>query len=365
MKNSWRGLILWAEETWARLRARGAERSSHRAAVDQAVERAVEQANPRLRALMGYRKALYPVVEEGLAYCQELAAEIPGPVRIDVEAWSSDPQVNTLFANVDALRRVISGPAVRAWVRENLLAQDDCYGVLLAWPRLRTQLGTELSGDTLRRDVQQTTLGFADPEVALPASDPQEVRRQGAQAIMDALVGEAVRELTGQETRIAEVEERLRILRLKRKILNPAGCRMDFLHEGGAAHPEEDEVLGRRIAELERELETASAGLKTLDQYLARLVDLLSNPRDKLSIRRELVTLDGMNIVLESAPRDQAGGTPGEGLDQGPGAPREIELAIGYRGETRGRVLLLVRFPLAEMITVEERLAEVNRYLAT
>ena len=127
---------------------------------------------------------------------------------------------------------------------------------------------------------------------------------------------------------------------------------MDFLRDGSAAHLAEEEALGQRIAELEQQLVGVSEGLKTLDDHLTRLVEGLRNQDGRLSIRRERVTLDRMNIVRA---------TPNGGGD---GGLQEIELAVGYRGDTRGRVLLLIRFPRSEIITVEERLAEADQFLA-
>ncbi len=355
MSGPWRRLALGAEALWARLRVRGAERRLHTTAVNRAVERVVDQADPRLRGLMGYRKALFPVVEVALAQAEALAAQIPGPVRIDRGTWSSDPLVNALFGDLDALRRVLSGPAVRAWVKGHPEEAGDCCGILLAWPQARTQFGVELHGDTLRSDVQQTALAFVNPEVAVPAADPASVRRQAVQGVLDVFAGEAIRDLTEHQTRIAEIEERLRILRLKRKVLSPAGRGMDFLRDGSAAHLAEDDALGQRIEELEQQLAVVSEGLKTLDDHLDRLVEGLRNQQGRLSIRRERITLDRMNIV-RATPDGAAGG--------GDAGVQEIELAVGYRGETRGRVLLLVQFPRSELITLEERLAEADQFLA-
>jgi hypothetical protein len=350
MKAAWERLVLWAKTLWTRVRVRGAQRRRHVTAVNLAIERVVEQANPRLRGLMGYRKALFPVVEEGLAYSEELAARLSGPVRLDRAAWCADPQVSALFADVDALRRVLSGPAVRAWAKERPLETGDGYGILLAWPQVRNQLGVEMVGETLRRDVRQTTLGFADAELVLLGSDLEEVRRKAVGGVMDALAGEAIRALTERETRIAEIEERLRILRLKRKVLNPAGQGLDFLSDGSTANLPEYEALGLRIAELEQELEVASAGLKTPGDYLLGLVEALKEPRGRIDIRLERVTLDRMNIVRQGAAEEGA---------------TEVEFACGYRGERRGRVLLLVQFPRGEMIQEAERVAELDRFLAS
>ena len=100
---------------------------------------------------------------------------------------------------------------------------------------------------------------------------------------------------------------------------------------------------------MEQELELASAGLKTPGDYLGRLVEALRDPRGRVDIRRERVMLDRMNIIREEAEAEGA---------------TEIEFAYGYRGERRGRVLLLVQFPRDEMIQEAELMAAVDRFLA-
>jgi hypothetical protein len=120
------------------------------------------------------------------------------------------------------------------------------------------------------------------------------------------------------------------------------------LRDGSGAQLAEEEALGRRITELEQQLEVASAGLKTPGDYLLRLVDALRDPRGRIDIRRERVTLDRMNVVRQGAAAEGA---------------TEVEFACGYRGEQRGRVLLLVQFPRGEMIQEAELMAAVDRFL--
>jgi hypothetical protein len=67
MTDLWRRLVLGVDTLWTQLKGRGAERRGYATAVNLACERVVDQANPRLRCLVGYRKALFPVVEECLA----------------------------------------------------------------------------------------------------------------------------------------------------------------------------------------------------------------------------------------------------------------------------------------------------------
>jgi hypothetical protein len=352
MPQLWDSVRLLVAEQLSRFEVKSAERRLYESEVHVAIERVVDQANPRLRALPGYRRKLFDAVARSLDYCGDLASRIPGPVRLDRASWSSDPLVNALFGSAERMRWAMTTPAVRAYLKETALETADCYGLLLAMPQVRSQLGIDLRGDTLQRDVKQTVVSFVDHELVLPAADPEAVRLGAKHGILDTLVGVAGKDIAEQESRIAEIEERLRILRIKQKALNPGGRGIDFLGTDSATRVEEYDAAGRRIRELEQDLADARQGLATLDDYLERLRALLLHPERHLGASLERVRLDRMNIVRLVGDDDPEDG-------------EELEFLRGHRGDQAGRILLLVRFPRSEPLSEQERLKEVERYVNT
>lgn len=337
-----------AAEHWAKLSEDAAERRHRQQALDKAIEHVVDKANPRLRALPGYRRKLGDGVARALEYCDSIAARIPGPVLLDRETWAADPLVNALFGNHDALRRAISSPEVRRFVRETPLDDGDCYGVLLAMPLVRNQLGVELSGDSIQRDVRQTTVSFSDHELVLPAADPESVRAAAARGVMDILVGVVMTDIAGQEARIAELDESLRRARIQQKALGHAtASKLDLLGNGSTDARAEHASLARLIQDLDRDLTAARKGLSTLDDYLIRLDGLLRHPETEISAETVKVRLDRMNIVRDDIASD------------------ELSFLRGYRRDRPGRILLLVRFPRSELIPDSDRIAELERYFGT
>jgi polyhydroxyalkanoate synthesis regulator phasin len=331
-------------------RIQGEAHRARRREVEQAIERVVDHSNPRIRALSGYRRKLYDPVSRCLDYCAELVGRMPGPVVLDRETWASDPLVNSLFGSVDSLRRAITGPQVRRYLRETALGTGDCCAVMLLVPLVRTQLGMDLRGDTVQRDVKQTTVSFTDPETVLPAADPDAVRHQAAETLMDTLVGVVVKDIAEQEGRIAELEDRIRIVKIKQKALAPHGHAMNILGEDLGPRMAEVDALAKRVEELEKELAEARVGLATLDDYLERLSALLAHPEVHVDARLERVRLDRMNVVRYVGDDD-----PEDGI--------ELEFLRAYRDGKPGRVVLLVRFPRAEVIPDSELVAEAERYV--
>lgn len=339
----------YIREQWSRLKVRSAEEKRLEDEVHRAIERVVDQSDPRIRGIMGYRHKLFDSVATSLRACSALAARIPGPVQVDPRTWATDPLINALFGSVERMRWVLSSPEVRQYVKDTALQTEDCFAFLLALPQVRTQLGMELLGDAVQRDVRQTTVSFANQEVVLPGPDADTVRRLAAGAIMDTLVGLAVAEITAQEERIAELEERLRIVRLKQKVLRPRAQGVDFVSEGGGSHLADYNALGKRILELEKDLAEARKGLSTVDDYLDRLNAELRHPEQLGGAKLERIRLDRMNVVREeTADGDDA---------------VELEFLRGYRRGQPGRVLLLIRFPRSELIADQERLAAIEHYV--
>lgn len=348
MNSIWHSLSLWLQELGSRLKVRGAERRLHERAVQFAIERIIDQANPALRGLGGYQRKLYPVVERLLQYAEELVAQIPGPTTVDPDSWSSDPLVNALFGNVQRIRQVVSGPAVRDWLKQHPMPRgDDLHALLAVVPLERNQLGMELVDEQVQRDVKQTTLSFTDHELFAVAETMPEARLLLTGQIVDLIVSIAMAELVGQEERIAALEQAVRMLRLKLKVVNPRAGAVDLTLSSSGQHLAEREQLQARIEENERDLADASRGLGDIAQYLDRLISLLDHAERHIGLERMHLWLDRMNIVRDRSDKDA----------------NEIELVRGRRPDQPGRVAQFIRFPRRLILSADARLEEVERHL--
>ncbi len=347
MKELWNPLVLFLQTLISRLKGPTPEQRVREQEIHQAIERVVDQVNPRLRALGGYRKKLFPVVGRTTAYIQELIGQVPGPVLVNKQTWSSEPMVNSLFGSVERMRKVLSGPEVRKYVKQHPVGAE-LFAAFAAMPEVKRQLGVELVGDTLKRDVRQTTVSFMNQEIALVGESLEEVRKALADDVLDLLVSFALEDILGQESRISEIEERLRVVRLKLRVAGTRSHGAGLLLADDPDPTNERESLSARIAELEKDLEREKRGLSTLDDYLDKLVELLTHPETYIGLEKVSVRLDRMNIVREGADDETA---------------PEIEFTRGRRGDKMARVVMLIRFPRSELLEAGSGLREAERYL--
>ena len=344
----WLGLARFAREQWARLRVEVARFRLREKAIRRAIERAVDQSNPRMRGINGYRQKLYEPMSRCLDHAERLARRIPGPIRLNRESWAQDPLLNALFSDPGRIRWALSSSDCRDYIGKTAFLSSDCYAVLMALPVFRRQFGMELTGETVQRDIAQTTLSFDNIEVIMPAGNPETVRAKTSQAIMDALVEFATQDIRRQESRIEELEESLRITRIRQKVLSPATHGLEILRDGAGTHETESLIIKRQIRELERELAEAHRGLTTLNDYLDRFAALLMNPETLIAARVERVRLDRMNVVRQERDEDAASA--------------EIEFLRAYHGERAGRMVLMVRFARSAVATDQERIREAERH---
>jgi len=348
MNSVFNSFSLWFQEVWSRQKVQGAERRLRERAVDLAIERIVDQANPALRGLGGYRRKLFPVVEQLLRYSDELVAQIPGPITLDPDSWSSDPLVNALFGDVQRIRQVLSGPAVRHRLEQRPVNDGgDLYALLAVMPLERNQLGTKLFGDQVRRDVKQKTLSFIDHELYAVTERMPDTRRTLSGQIVDLIVSIAIADIVAQEERIAALEQAVRMLRLKLKVVNPRAGAVELMLNSSGQHLAEREQLQARIDEAERDLADTSRGLGDIAQYLDRLIALLDHPERHIGLERMHLWLDRMNIVRDRHDEEAS----------------EIELVRGRRPDQPGRAAQFIRFPRRLIMSGEERLSEVERHL--
>lgn len=345
-----RQLSLTLRTLFSRLRVLGAERRLRKRSIIVATERIVDQVNPALRGYGNYRKRLSPVAERILDHSTALIQQVPGPVEIDPRNWMSDPFLSMLFPSQDTLRKALSGPEVRKWLRENDADDDaDLVGLLLALPKERTRLGMELAGDQVQHDVKQTTLGFAELEVAAVGTDVDSLRAALVQPVTDVIVSLGIARLAAQEERIASLEDALRMLKLKLKVISPRVSGVDLMLAGSSQHLADYERLKGRIEETEHELASARQGLQDSDEYFARITELLDHPQKEIHLERQHIWLDRMNVI-----RDR----------QHPDA-HEISFVRAVRTDQQGRIALFVRFPRSLIISADEQFAAVERHLGT
>jgi hypothetical protein len=307
-------------------------------ALPDAVDLAVERIDGRLRLIPGYSRRLQEPLVGTFRHIDALVEGVPGSLLCCRSAFNEDPRVNAFFVNPGHLQEVFSDSAEVRAVFDREPEIDECWALLCMRREERDHLGMSLVGDSVQRDVMQTSVSFTDHQVVSAGCSEAEARDSLKCCIFNGLLGYARNRLNDARTAGAELENRLKALRGRKRRASDA--------EGSG---EAAARLEAQIDELERQLAQQDLRLTSLEDHLAFVETVFRNPGEYLSGTNCSVRLSRLGIKLKpDAP------------DSGYEVPLS-EISIASR---RPRVSVLARFPRAELLPRKDFLIEANLFLA-
>ncbi len=291
--------------------------------LNAAIEQVVDEINPRLRALPGYRRKLRPCVQRALEHCATLVSRLPPGVEVSSGSWGRDPRVRAFFSSADELRRVFSRSDDIQDFFERHADASNCVALLSMKRETRTTLGMELHGEVIRRDVVQTAVSFTDHRVVRPSPGEPELRRELEERAFESLVGYALDRITRLLIARQVKEEQAQIARLQDRVahVRAQGLATLLTDDGG------DEGRNRQVGD--------HPPLDTLDDYVARIADVLGRPEDYFRLAPLTLHLNQMNILLEGKAARNT--TP-------------LVLCEASLGEHLRRILIIARFPRQDLL---------------
>lgn len=245
------------------------------------IDAAVGAIDPLIKQIGGYERKLAPAASHAIAYCGSIAARIPGPFEISRAAFVSDPLVHALFGSADAIDSMM---ATSQCVREHLprltLANGRCCALLGMRLHEKTGFGTQLDGETLRRDVAQTTLYFSDHTLAEPGPDAEAARQNLGNVLFDGLVKGIAAHVADVRAEHAGLSQEQAIARARAR----------------AGRADSPDAHTRRLASLHDRL-TATADALQPGNLLDTLVAALAAPEPFLRLDPVDFTVDRAGIV--------------------------------------------------------------------
>lgn len=316
----------------------------------RAIERAVDGTDLRLRAVSHYRRQLWPAVEKTIDFVVNFVNALPSPIAADRAGYLADPRLRALFASPESLREVLSfSDGMRDYLKQAPAPLPDrLYAALGAIRVEKNVLGIEMDGEMLRRDVPQVTVNFCEHRLVCLSDNEQDTRRELMRRGFDYLVGVALQALTTSRVQKTQLEQQQRrLLQQKSGLLKKAHVGLDFL-TGNGGESVDMNTIEQQLQALESELDQLRADSSTLDQYLAKVVAILSEPEQYLRLEPVTLTLDHANTKV-------AAGSP------------QLTNTISFNEivlENERRIAaLFVHFPSGDLLPQPDFFKEANRLL--
>lgn len=248
-----------------------------------AVEWAVGRVEPLLKQVGGYPGRYLKPVAQALEYAQALAAKVPGPVSITPASYAADPLVHALFPLPENLHAAFEvSKAMAEFVIEHP-DTTEVYAMVCMRRKVKNLLGMEITGDMLRRDVQQEAVFFTDYTLAEPGTTEAESRARVARGFFESLCGHVVNRI--QMRKLARAREEL--------------ARDELLADLRLAGPERRDELQKRLDTVLNQLSESVHGLE-LDRYHRDFEAVLLEPDKYLYLENTEMSLDSMGIVRQA-----------------------------------------------------------------
>jgi hypothetical protein len=320
--------------------------------VSETVER-VMKLHPQLRLARQYQKRLAPAVATSLGYMRELVDSVPAPRQASSAAWTGDPYIHAYFVAPADVPAVISRSAdLRAYFDRNGDVPE-AYAVLGMELTERHILGVAQEGDTLRRDVPQTTLSFSDHQVRMCGRTDAELRDEIVQRLLDQLALEGLARTAADKSRRDELERERALLKTRLQLLERQGTGIRALL-GSDATADANEVarLETEVEENERNLTDLGLRAEALDRALEHVRAVFAEPGRHLYVSTRHVRLDRMNVVLDEHST-QAGDDFAFQIARLPTTPPRV------------RAFSLIRFARADMLPEKSMFEEARQLLSS
>jgi hypothetical protein len=309
------------------------------------IDRVVAATDKRLKALSGYQKTLRDPALATLEHVRRIARDIPGPVEVSTHAWTVNPMIRALFAKASDVPPVFSHNAeVRECFARSMAS--NCLAMLSLKHVERQVFAPTQEGGAPRNEVARTTVSFGSPRVFAVGTRQTAVRVEIAKRCVDYLALRALARMTADQEHRKELEQERALLKVRLQLAEQGRAGLTDIAASAPAKPMDRAALTAELGANAKALEAfAPTGL--MSRFLDILVEVLADPSAHLRLEACTVPLDTMNFRV---PDD---GTAAVVL-------KLQELRLPDRPPLAAMV---ARFPRAELLAVEDALAQAERFL--
>ena len=258
--------------------------------VHDALQRAARALGAQMAQEPSFQRRLQQSVSHALDYCDSLAAAVPGTIDIDRSAFANNPLVHAIFASPGDIDTMLGRSLdLRDYLDRSPAGNgngEHLYSLLAMRRKEKPTMGMELEGNTLRSDVPQTLLYFADHTLVDLAPSLDATRGQLRLAAFDRLMAC----FTGHLESVRAERKRLR----DHRAMESAHLTM----VRGSSSGQDITVHTRQIAELDARLQSVAESLQP-GPIIDALAEFLAAPETSLRLEPIEVSVDRSGVIRD------------------------------------------------------------------
>lgn len=267
------------------------------------IERVIDIADPTIRRAGRYSKILRAPVTQAMDYCSSIIDQVPGPVRLSRDSYFDDPTVKALFVSSDQLDSILHvSPEVDALRKSGYTGE--AVALLTMTKEEKTIFGHQKQGEMIMRDVAQRAVNFVDHRVVGPAADLAAAKVGVVDRGLEVLATVAMERITNLRTKTAELREKREYLKGAIRIFGGKTRVQARFTFPDPAMTEQLRKAEETLASVEKELEAVLKSLSYPEDALRYLEGVMEKPADSLTVQRQSLNLNWMNVRVETASDD-------------------------------------------------------------
>lgn len=274
--------------------------------MEWALDKALTLTNPRLKLLGNCRKRLEPAIETTGGFLREQLATLPAVHFLAPQAWAADPVLRAFFVAPADISKVLGDSDNLRGLFDKHPEVDEAYAVLGMEFKVQQVFGMALQGDTIRRDVAQTSASFSDHRARICDPDEQRLRRVIGVQLFEYLLSQAMFEIGENREERQDLQTRRSLIRNRLSLLQQHGPGLGSMLGEAPAAKSEQARLAAALLENEQQLEALGGGDSVLESELECLADVLGNPQRYIRFDSRRLRLSRMNLVVAEGSAEEA-----------------------------------------------------------
>jgi hypothetical protein len=302
--------------------------------VGATLEYLIERIDRRLALVGGCRRTLGRPAQRVLEFGRSLVAQLPAPLPLRSEGWSSEPRLRAFFARPGDIGEVL---ARSAGVREYFESGHDEGFAVLGMTRKQTRvLAQALAGEMVQREVPRTSVSFTEHRVSVPCATVEALRTDLERRALDFIAERVAARLESLDTDRKALEQERDVLKARLRLAGRGGH--------GVESGTDDAALKASLKKCESRLAELAGGLSDRVSIVART---LAAPEKELQLAVHTLRLDQMNFIAEAGDTVSA----------------EVTFVEATASAERSRVLVPVQLFRAELAPRRDALADADKLL--
>jgi hypothetical protein len=302
--------------------------------VGAALDYLIERIDPRLTLVGGCRRTLGRPVQRALEFARSLVVQLPAPIALRAQSWSSEPRLRAFFARPGDIGEVLAhGPGVREYFDAG---RDEGFAVLRMTRKQARVLAQALQGEMIQREVPRTSVSFTEHHVSPPCATAEALARDLERRALEFIAERVAGRLGARDADRKALEQERDVLKARMRLAGRGGHGLEPAADGQA--------LAASLKKCEARLTELAGGL---NDRVSMVAATLAAPEKELQLAVHTLRLDQMNFVV----------------DEGEAVCAEVTFVEATASEERSRVLVPVQVFRSELAPARDALADGDKLL--